>query len=405
MKPGQVSVNDRGWASRPLMPPRIGDAVFALATPQQVAAPVNLKGYGWLIIRYEEERPALVDWDTVQREAFVREVKQRGVLNKLTRDVEAKYAVQLVRENVGPVKRVFSTLVDSLSAGTQPAAPMPTAALGIDLPLSKLTPEERALPLIRWSGGVWTIEDYVRSLADADPPFWPSSTTSAKIEEEITNRMYNWAWLREARASEIPTRPDFVAEMRREHDRLLLDRYYDDHLQQYGAGVTDEDVAQYFEAHRDDYRTGESVTYGCLRFPANAHELALRAEQMLEQGAIWETVGIQMRATDPRVTFDASIGPTSGRPYPAITAVALQHDVLPDGSPNLIPPQQIDDEWVILNVTRRSYPQAVDLDLAGSFVRRDLERMAMEESLVAKLDELSKRFGLKVDYDLALKRK
>jgi hypothetical protein len=398
-KPGRVTYNERGWTTRPTLPKAIGNEVFALAEPGEVTAPFQTKTFGWLVVKFEEARPYVQNLDLVQRESFVRELRQREHMNLLAEEVNGKYNFQIVSENLPPVVRVFSARFDSLSAAN-PSMMFNDASGAASPPLKSFTQQELALPLVRMSGGNWTIEDFVRSLEGADPPFWPTSGTADQISQQVMNRMLNWAWTKEALQSDVDKDPAFQAEMRREHDRLLLDKYYADRLKKYGAGITDEQMSAFFQEHETQYYKPERVSYGFIRFPPDAGTLAAQAYGMMQQGAVWETVGARAYATDKRVNFQAAVSGNAAPPYPAIAEAAKKFDTLDDGSPNVTPPQQIDGAIVILRVTAHVYSEPVDYMYAKPFVKRDLEQMAMEDSLVAMLGQFAKRYGLKINWDM-----
>jgi hypothetical protein len=398
-KPGLVSYNERGWTTRPTLPKLVGDQVFALTQPGSVTAPFKTKTLGWLVVKYEEVRPFVQKLDLVQAESFVRELRQRELMSRLAEEVNAKYAFQIVKENLPPVVRVFSARFDSLSAANP--SMMFNDASGVAVPpLHGFTEQERALPLVHMSNGTWTIEDFVRSLEDADPPFWPTSGSAEQMSQQIINRMLNWAWTKEALASNVDKDPAFQAEMRRVHDRLLLDKYYADRLKKYGAGITEEAMQAYWQAHETEYYKPERVAYGFMRFPLDARELAAQAYGMLQQGAAWESIGARMYATDSRVAFEASVPGNVAPPYPAIAEAAMKFDTLADGSPNVTAPQEIDGAIVIMRVTAHTDQEAVDYMYAKPFVRSNLEQLAVEDSLVAMLDQFAKRYDLKVNWDM-----
>ena len=76
-----------------------------------------------------------------------------------------------------------------------------------------------------------------------------------------------------------------------------------------------------------------------------------------------------------------------------------RYEVQADGSSTVSKPHEINGEWVVLNVYSHVESEPVDLEMARRFVIRDMQRLAMEDSLVAMLDDLEERFGLSINWE------
>ena len=161
--------------------------------------------------------------------------------------------------------------------------------------------------------------------------------------------------------------------------------------------MTDADVLSFWEQNTEKYLTNNMVGYGFMRFPPDAHELALRSAEGVRSGIDWGIVATQARKTDERVFHEPHLDPTDGPPYPEITEVAMQFDPGEEGPIYTDPLQLPDGDWVVLKVYFRSHPRSLSFDMAKDYVRRDLQRLAMEDTLLARLEDFRSEFDLKID--------
>jgi len=308
--------------------------------------------------------------------------------------VDAEYDFKVIEENIGPLMVHFPAMYESLDTARKAGTELDYQAL--PPPLHRFSPEERALELVRWSGGVFTVGDFVKSLWDIDLDYWPTIGDVKKISTQVIRRMTRWAYMEVTKKAGVLEDPDFKPEIDRKIDELLLNRFHDEHLKAHADRVTDEMVARYWEANQAKYVTQDLVGYGFIRFPGDARELAQRTYEAIRGGQDWSMAANTARRQDERVVFEAMLDPTSGPPYPEITAVAMNYEPAPQGA-TITEPVQAGGDWVLLRVYYRSHPNTLTFEVAKDFVKRDLQRLEMEDTLLEAIERLTKEFKLEVN--------
>jgi len=383
-----------GWMDRPKLFPEMGNLLWSLDTLGQVAVPFETPRFGYHVMRLDSIRTV----DPQQQRPFA-EMEANNTykgerIREIMDSIAEKYSFEVITENLGPLRGRFAAMHDSLNADRQAGVELDLKAL--PPPIHRFTERERALPLVKWSGGVMTIGDFVETLWEVDLDYWPTVGNQEKIVSQIERRLQRWSFRREADAEKAAEHPELKAKMERKHDELLIDRYHREHLAIFGERVTDTDVAEYWQMRREDYRSRDLVGYGFMRFPLGARDLALRTYEQLKAGSAWVIAAQNARRSAPQVIFEPTLDPTDGPPYPDITEIALRYDVNVDGTPFITPPIEREEEWLILRIYFRSRPNTLEFEDARDFVRRDLQRQHMEDSLLATIDDLRQRYDLKL---------
>ncbi len=395
LNPQGVTLADEGWVLRPVLDPAIGNALFALEKPGDVAEPVHSLSYGWHVVRLAGVRPT----DPTRSAEEVNKLADATYRRKLMADkvqvLNEKYAIQVVDSNIAPLRIHLAAMYDSMSNASSSGIQVDYQAL--PPPLHRFTAEERALPLVHWSGGTLTVGDFIQTLFETDIDNWPTVGDDARLRTQIIKRMVQWAFFREASAAGTLDEPNFARDIRRKRDELFLEKLHRERLGDLGQKITDADVAKYWDEHGEEYRAKDLVGYGFLRFPADAKQLAANAYATLMQGVKWGMVGSDVGRQDPRVGYEVMLDPTDGPPYPELTALAQRYDPQPSGEPTVTEPLEVNGDWVVLRIGFRSRPGTLTLEKAAPLLRRDMERLRMEQALQAMLDQAQGRLGLKVN--------
>jgi hypothetical protein len=393
--PNQVAWADLGWAFRPRLATPIATVLFGqLKTVGEVAAPIRTQRYGWHVIELHGIRPA----DPAERDAEVdlearRLVRGTAVANRNAETARAVGA-KIDPQGLAVMMRGFAAMYDSLVHKT-PGAPVDFQAL--EPPVERFSATELAMPLVRVSGEMMSLGGFLESLRKIDLDFWPTTGDTAKIGLQVRLRLERLQIMKDADAAKTTEAPDFQSDIRRKRQELYLDRFYREHLEVYGRKVNDADVAAFWQARGEAYRSRDLVGYSFIRFPPEDRGLATTTYNRIQEGMEWPLAASGARRADPNVIFEAQVDPTDGPPFPDVTTLALKYETGPEGRPIVTEPLELGSEFVILRILFRSHPETLTFETAKPFVLRDLQRLAVEDTLKANLDSLKKSLRLKID--------
>ncbi len=395
--PESIIYADVGWVNRPQLDPAISGVLFDQLTEEgDVGGPVETQRYGWHVIQLGGVRDVPIEDVRAKAVEMAENYYRTAEMQKLIQRYEREYAIEILDDHIDVVAQRFNAMHDSLNM--LKAQGIHVDYQGLEPPVGRFTADERALPLVRWSGGVLTIGDFLDTLWKVDLDYWPTTGDAERIRSQIQRRMTRWMLMKEATEDGALEDPELLAKKQMREDELFLDAYYNATLAVYRDQVSETDVRRYWESHEDDYVSRDLVGYGFIRFPADLRDLAWRTYEQLQGGTQFPFAASEARKVDQRVEFEAMLDPTSGPPYPQITAAAMAFAPKPDGTPTITEPLQVGNEWVILRVYFRKEPNTLDFEEAAPFVKRDLQRRILEDSLAARVDELESRFALEIDY-------
>jgi hypothetical protein len=394
--PDKVGWADVRWVLRTRLADPIAVALFdKLQKPGEVAEPVHTVRYGWHVIELHDVRAA----DETARQAEADMVAHRlirgAAVVRHSEELKKRYGNHVFAEGLDPIMRHFAAMYDSLQTKNRGAM---VDFQAVTPPVERFSQAELALPLAKWKDGTMSVGEFLETLRKIDLDFWPTVGDTAKIRSQIARRIARLGHMEEAEAARTADDPVFQPELRRKRQELYLDRFHGEHLAIYGQRVTEADVADYWQKHGEEYRSRDLVGYSFLRFPPEDKDLATKIHQKLLQGVEWPLAASEARRADPNVISEGPIDPTDGPPYPDITALALKYDMQPNGQNTITEPLALGNDLVVLRITFRSRPQTLSFERAKDFVMRDLQRLAMEDTLTAAVESLKKTLHLKINW-------
>jgi hypothetical protein len=394
-KPNEDAWADVGWTFRTRLAPPIAAVLFdQLKQAGQVAPPTLTERYGWHVIELHGIRQAEAEARDAEVDLQSRRLVRGMAVSRHAEELTAAFAPKVDPVGLDPLMRHLAEMYDSLTFRT---AGVQVDFQSLEPPFERFTKAELALPLVHWSGGTMSVGDFLESLRKIDLDFWPTMGDTAKIRLQIMRRMDRLAQFREAEKVKTADLPDFRTDIRRKRQELYLDRFHRENLQVYGRKITDGDVAAYWQKHGDAYRSRDLVAYAFMRFPPEDRDLAWKTYNKIQEGMEWPIATSGAHRTDPNVIIEAAGDPTDGAPFPEVTALAQKYDVGPGGKPFVTEPLELGSEFVILQIVFRSRPQTLTYDTAKPFVLRDLQRIAVEDTLKSEIGSLKKSLGMKVN--------
>lgn len=394
--PEKVVWADVKWVLRTRLADPIAVALFdTLQKPGEVSEPVKTVRYGWHVVELHDVRPAEETARAAEADMVAKRLIRGTAVMRHSEELKQKYGKRVFPEGLEPLMRHFAAMYDSIQVQNRGAT---VDFQALTPPVARFSPAERSLPLVEWKGGTMRVGEFLETLRKIDLDFWPTVGDTAKITSQVSRRIARLGHAEEAAAARTADDPAFQPDLRRKRQELYLDRYHRDHLAIYGERVTDADVEAFWQSHGEDYRSADLVGYHFLRFPPEDKDLAQRIHQNIMNGVEWPLATSEARRVDPNVISEGPVEPGESSQYPDVTALALKYDVQPDGQPTITEPLPLGSDWVILRITFRSHPQTLSFERARDFVKRDLQRLAMEDTLKTVVEGLKKSLHLKIDW-------
>jgi len=232
---------DMGWSPR-------GDVRIALFNeqidnlkPGDVSDPIHTPA-GYHIVQLVEEKPA----DMAEFEA--RKLSVRGELRKK-------------KEN-----QAWQAYVTQLREGSHLATPAENIALvsgrSAQTPMGEVmqfSDQEKALPLVTYDGGTWTIGDFLFYLQSAGPSFRPNFADSAfDASAWMQSRALSRVLLKSAHDLGLDKAQDFVSRLGRKREELMLEELHKEIVKD--VVVTEAEMRTYYEAHSESLRAPAGAT-------------------------------------------------------------------------------------------------------------------------------------------------
>jgi len=155
----------------------------------------------------------------------------------------------------------------------------------------ELTPEEKQTPLATFDGGRVTIEDWFWTLHKMSPPDRPKNLDTLKGVEELLEKALRTSILvSQARAQGLDKDPAYVKKVRNREDGYILSDVRRK-IYQNVEKPTDEEIAAYFEQHKEQFRRKDSVKIRQIWCKDLA--TARQAKAALDGGQSFESVAEQ----------------------------------------------------------------------------------------------------------------
>jgi parvulin-like peptidyl-prolyl isomerase len=237
---------------------------------------------GWFVVKVARRQPRAQGSYAALRAGMydlMRQRKQRAAFTRVYQQLQREYAVTLVPGGAQLLFRVTSAL--------EPLTP---------------TEGQKQEPIARYQGGVYTLQDAINDLSDADaqrPQFQLLPALEIWIEAQAMTRVS----VLEARRRHLHEEPEFVATIRLQREEQLLQGVYQDAV----AGVPPPGpdlVRSAWERVQPQYTRLESVQLAVLETPDSS--LALRVAMRGRPGL---PLADAVNAVEPSLTVSQTTVP------------------------------------------------------------------------------------------------
>ena len=288
---------DLGYFSFGDMDPAFEDAAYSLRKGE-ISRPVRSQ-YGWHIIQVTD-----IQQDVLLTESEYAQKKSR-LLSELKRRKSARLSQQYVKNLLDPMKvtlkgKAFAVLARefgrAFGKNQEVPAPFPFAPNMYSRELNQVSSGLEAHmkdTLLTFSGGYWTIGDFLRKLQGIPVTDRPIYRNPAKLRRDIGILFRDEQLAKIALDRGLDKKPEARREWQTRWDYVLYNKLMAEIVDT--IQVTDEDVRRYYDEHPEEFTTPEmrnirevfvrsrELAQEIYRRAKNGEDLARLAEQYSER--------------------------------------------------------------------------------------------------------------------------
>jgi len=308
---------DMGFLAKGLLPPELREQILSLDVGELYPKPVKSR-YGFHVFKVTDQRS--MDFQIMKpymAEALKTE-KRRERMALYDSTLKAQYrltchvdALHLLLEKVGVqnFEPLHSSMADS----------------------------ERTMDLFTWSGGQFSIDNYLQSVSEAGPRA-PSPTDSAAVQAFGEDLALKRIALTEAHKKGYDKDEGILSQIERKRNELIAE-----HLHRVEAvektSVTEADLRAFYEEHRENARIPPSVTLQeiLVGTEEEAHRLIAQIQNGADMGALAKEHSLrvgtrrQRGETRPLTQDDPQFGPVARLAFESQVGVLQGPVQLPGG--------------------------------------------------------------------------
>lgn len=386
---------DLGWVSAGQMVEPFDKALFNLS-PGQTSEPVKTQ-YGWHIIRADSMRAVPQQPFEGEKERIKVQLMQGRSMElqrQLMREVIEGAKPQNQQAGLELISRKFYMKPNPEDEGN------PYAHLDQAREMPTFTPEELAVPVVKFANKPdFTVREFVDMLGWMAPGVWPRGEGTADVEDCLRQMLREKLYREQATAEGLDRSPEYLAIVKRKEMEMRVNQlYYRGILGK--VELTDTDLRDYFEQHRQDYKVAER--YQLARIQTVNQALAARAAELWRSGRTFEELEAIVRRDDPAAGIVARTMETPrGNEPPVDTLVyaGKPGDII---GPVLVPPsadgQQIRPAgWVVAQILDTRPERLMTYEEAEAYVKTNAKTEAADVELKKFLAEAEKKFPVKIN--------
>jgi hypothetical protein len=241
------------------------------------------------------------------------------------------------------------------------------------------TDEEKTMPVATMVGGELTLGEFV-ALVDKLPPFAkPTGGNTDQIALTIEHLGREKIFEVEFEKLGLRHKPFFLDRVKKKREELILSQMFS--AMQETVTVTQEEVAEYYEGHRDDFMTVPMINLAFMTF--SSADVARQAAKKLEEGRDFESVAV-----------DFSIYSASGAGFDTTgfisrdKSMALFDALWEKEIGSTAGPLVDGDYWKIAKLLGRQDPRLLSLQEAASMIVERTSFVKADAAFAALLEEL-----------------
>ena len=241
------------------------------------------------------------------------------------------------------------------------------------------TDEEKAMPVAMFLNGELTLGEFAATV-DKMPPFArPTGGNTDQIALTVESLGRDKIFEAEFFKLGLENKPFFRDKARKKLEEFILNDMFT--AMQETVTVRQDEVAEYYETHRDEYMTVPLISLAVMSF--DSVDVARRAAKKLEEGGDFESVAVSFSIySGSEAGFDTTGFISRDKMMPLFDAIWEKEIGATAG------PVYMDDQWNIGKLLGRQDPRLLGLEEATPMVAERLRFLKADEAFAGLIAEL-----------------
>ena len=251
------------------------------------------------------------------------------------------------------------------------------------------TEEEKRMVGVRFLGGVVTIGEFVDAIEDMPPFARPIGGNSDQIAITLEHFAREKTIEREFHKLDLENQPYFLERVQRKKGELLLDNMFVGMKKT--SAVTEEEVREYYEEHRDEFVTQPLISLAVMSFDSEV--AARRAAERVSQGQDFASVAIDFSIYSGSESGYDTTGYIGRDKWTPLFDAIWEKEVGATAGPILT-----DDGWKVAKLLGRLDQRLLSLEEASPMVVERLRFIKANQGLEKLLANLRSAATVEVDH-------
>jgi peptidyl-prolyl cis-trans isomerase C len=385
----QNNAGDLGFFGWGKMVPEFQEEVFKLKEGE-ISKPVKTN-YGWHIIK-------LIERKEVEQPPF--EEAKDMIRSKLQRDKTEKRVKEYFDELKKKVNFELNDQALDLLMSKKTETPPDTLGLrrmGDQLDLEKFTDEEKNMVLFTYKGGQVTVGEFVEQFNSMPPMYRPKLDEKEKIGEIAFQSIVRDLLVEIARDQKLENSEDFKESWLNSVEQEMIKRMRGEVILK-GVGITDEEIKNYYDTHRDRYEKPAEVQV--KEILVKTEEEATDILNQLKRGANFEKLAEEKTIRTYVKNKGGDLGSFPRTRYPELFDAAFQMEKGELKGPIKINDRQFGESYAVIKLIEKKQAEKTPLDEIKDQVTVQARREKDNRIFNQWIDEQKARLTIKIDEEV-----
>lgn len=264
------------------VPPELLDAIKDLPVGE-ISDPVEMNGAFFIFQLLDIRREPLSEYEILNKSGSYKKIlKAKKESKKATEYVSQFMTPKNVVTKGDAFRDLSNALIEWHKTGKVDSMNFEQAVQSADDENSALfkLKKEMNKTLVTFSGGKWSVRDFLNRFNEKAIKFEPSNENSYRnqVNQQIALNIRNHFFMREARKNDLNKAPSLQNELQMWRDKWVYEEARDHFMQ--NVTIDDDAAKQYFEKFKDKYKTNKDETPAFEKYASQARRDALHQRKL-----------------------------------------------------------------------------------------------------------------------------